>query len=595
MFEIKIKKLFNDTLSSLKKSMKRFPLTICVSTTLVIMLIIMNEMRPNLDSNTKDMLGRINMVLGLGIPLSLCIKLIYEKLGDIDIIKRTAGYVVGGILLFLYYKFFINNYEMVSMVRYIGVSVFLYLAFIYIPKLGRDNNYEYYVIDTLSSFSLTVVYSAVLYFGLSAILFTIDQLFSIHIEGELYYYIFLFVAGVFALSMFLAKLPYDNYDYSETEYPKSLRILMLYIVVPLILAYISILYAYFIKIVVTMNWPSGLISHLVLWFSAVCVGVIFLIYPMIDKDKIVQVFIRWFPKGILPILIMMFISIGLRIRQYGFTENRYFVLVLGLWVFGIFIYFCFNKKFRNIIIPISLSIIVLNSVFGPLSSFSISRFSQNNRLKKVLVSNNMLKSDKTITPNAQISEDDKAEISMILKYFNRNYNLQDVKYVPDGFKMNDMDEVFGFSFKGNNINSTRKFISYNTYENNEPLDIKGYDYLVDINKSKEKIEINENIEISYNPNTFAFVIKEDEDIIYNKKINIYAQELIRDKNLDTTKRHRNLTYEEMTFEDKNERIGIAFVFKNVSATSYNTSEEMNINHIDFYILLEMKQPKVKLK
>ena len=78
-------------------------------------------------------------------------------------------------------------------------------------------------------------------------------------------------------------------------------------------------------------------------FSFKCCGNIF-ITPILDKNKWAYRFKHWFPKFILPILIMMFISIGIRIRQYGVTENRYFVIILGLWVLGIMLYFTFTKN-----------------------------------------------------------------------------------------------------------------------------------------------------------------------------------------------------------------------------------------------------------
>ena len=106
---------------------------------------------------------------------------------------------------------------------------------------------------------------------------------------------------------------------------------------------------------------------------------------------------------------MMFISIGIRIRSYGITENRYFVLVLGLWVLGIMLYFALIKKSNNIIIPITLSIIALNSVFGPLSSFAVSKRSQNKRFQSILLRNNMLEDNKIIKATEAMPTDEKME------------------------------------------------------------------------------------------------------------------------------------------------------------------------------------------
>ena len=84
-------------------------------------------------------------------------------------VYEVIGYIFGGVILILYYLFLLKDFSMTSMVRYIGVSLFLYLAFAYIPWIGRKAGYESYIIKVFSSFFLTAIYSFVLYLGISAI------------------------------------------------------------------------------------------------------------------------------------------------------------------------------------------------------------------------------------------------------------------------------------------------------------------------------------------------------------------------------------------------------------------------------------------
>ena len=109
------------------------------------------------------------------------------------------------------------------------------------------------------------------------------------------------------------------------------------------------------------------------------------------------------------------------------------------------LYFTFSKKLNNIIIPISLSIIALNSVFGPLSSFSISKLSQNNRLKSILTRNHMLEDSKILKAPEDISIEDKEEISAILRYFENNHSLENIKKLPEDFEIKDMNSGIWFS------------------------------------------------------------------------------------------------------------------------------------------------------
>lgn len=61
----------------------------------------------------------------------------------------------------------------------------------------------------------------------------------------------------------------------------------------------------------------------------------------------------------------------------------------------------------NILIPFTLSIVALISVFGSFSSYSISKISQNNRLEKILLKDNMIKNGK-IQSSPDISKEDKS-------------------------------------------------------------------------------------------------------------------------------------------------------------------------------------------
>ena len=583
---MKLIKKIKRILISLKNSYRRFPITIAFSTALVIMLIVLAERGPNLSAEAREALERINMVIALGIPLSLCIKLIFEKKKIYNKLYQGLGYILGLGILVLYYFLLLKELNMISIVRYIGVSLFLYLAFIYIPWINRKDGLEDYVIKLLFDFFITGVYSLVLYLGISAIIFTINQLFNANIPGKFFYYAFLVVAGIFAPSLFLARIPEMDEDLSKEEYPKSLKVLLLYIVIPLITIYSSILYAYFLKIIITRDWPQGLVSHLVLWYSTISVTVIFFITPLLDQNKWANRFKRWFPKYIIPILIMMFISIGIRVRAYGITENRYFVIVLGLWVFGIMLYFGFTKKLNNIVIPVSLSIIALNSVFGPLSSFSIAKLSQNKRLEGILIRNNMIKDNSLIKAPEDISYDDKGEISAILDYFNRNHSLKEVKYLPENFKIDDMQTVFGFPYTEKN-KYRNKYFHYALEERNKALDISEYDYLLKGYNIGNAIKLDDNILVSYNEGDFKFIIKEGDNIIYEGDLNKYGLEIVN-RNKEINLETKSLSMDNMTFVDENQKVKVKFIIEFISGERGGDPEDIIIRAIDYTVLIHIK-------
>ena len=62
----------------------------------------------------------------------------------------------------------------------------------------------------------------------------------------------------------------------------------------------------------------------------------------------------------------------------------------------------------------------------------------------------MIKDNSLIKAPEDISYDDKGEINFILDYFNRNHSLKEVKYLPENFKIDDMQTCFGFPYTEKN-------------------------------------------------------------------------------------------------------------------------------------------------
>ncbi|KRQ86358.1 hypothetical protein ABG79_01870 [Caloramator mitchellensis] len=582
-----ITKHIKNILSAIYLSTRRFPVTIILSTALAILLITIQELETKTGGvyNT-DTLSKIAMAIAIGMALSLCIKMILEKE---ESNKRAIIYhAIGAIFVLAYYFMFIKDFKMVTMSRFFATNLMFYIAFVFIPYWPKRQNFEMYVVKIFASFFTTVLYSGVLYLGLAAILFTIDQLLGVNIKSQIYYYTFLLVALVFAPTYFLANVPLKHEEFTKENFIKLFKVLILYIVMPLLSAYTTILYIYFFKILITRVFPQGIVSHLVLWYSIIVTAVLFFITPIIEENKWARIFLKVIPKVILPILVMMFVSIGIRINQYGITENRYYVLVMGIWVFLIMIYFAFTRKLINIVIPTTLALVILISTFGPLSSFSISKYSQNKRFESILVKNQMLKDGKVV-PNANISKEDKLQISMILEYFERNHSLKDVKHLPDNFEIKDMKTVFGFESQSGYIYP----IEYYTIErdpNYRSLDIKDYDYFLDTRYMLDNATYN-GLAVKYDYDTAVVRILDKGKEIYSKDLDLVVKQII-EKNKDVITNKHTLSPDEMSFVDENQFIKVKIQFNFISIGKTDLEQGLDTNRggkgYEFYVFVTIK-------
>jgi len=239
----------------------------------------------------------------------------------------------------------------------------------------------------------SIFYSHILFAGLAIALVAIDQLFGIDIPDRRYPELWIFFAGIFTTSFFLAGIPERLNDLDGiTSYPKGLKFFTQYILIPIVFIYTVILYAYVLKILVLWDLPHGWVSTLILCYSGVGIASLLLLYPIRENSENVWIknLSRWFYVILIPLVVMLFVAIGRRLSEFGFTEGRYLVLVIGIWLTGMIAYFIISKKKNIKIIPISFCLLSFLVSFGPWSIFSVSEKSQVTRLEKLLAKDSIL-------------------------------------------------------------------------------------------------------------------------------------------------------------------------------------------------------------
>lgn len=212
-----------------------------------------------------------------------------------------------------------------------------------------------------------------------------------------------------------------------------------------------------------------------LWYSVICVITILLVSPLKNASKWVRGFLFWLPKFILPLLIMMFVSVGIRINAYGITEGRYLVFGLGLWVLGVMMYLNLSGAKRYVVIPLSLAVLTVIASYGPLSGYSVSRYSQNCRLEAVLERNGMLDAQGRIVSKSAISGKDRKQILAILEYFEDEHDLKEVRSLPAGYNPKKAEAVFGFDLNDQAFYEETFFL---TAKDRNINIITGYDYMI---------------------------------------------------------------------------------------------------------------------
>ena len=254
-------KVLKDALWTFYKSLKRFPLPSVLSVVLAILTMIFIHNEGIFEQELAEIFNRLILVVGLSIALFLLIAILFEKLSEkVNVGQKIVVNIMALGLLTLYYFFLIQEINFVSLIRFFITLTSVFIFFLIIPYILNRKNLELYIMRLFIRAVISAFYAAVIFAGVSAILFTTDKLLGIKIEENVYLDIWISALSVFGMLYFMAGIPNRDEEFSLKDYNIVLKILFLYIVMPLTAIYTAILYIYFIKIIISFDWPNGIVS-----------------------------------------------------------------------------------------------------------------------------------------------------------------------------------------------------------------------------------------------------------------------------------------------------------------------------------------------
>ncbi|MDX1618850.1 MAG: DUF4153 domain-containing protein [Balneolaceae bacterium] len=482
-------------ISESSNSFRRFPFAILAAVIATLSAIYLTELDYNEESNLAV---KLLMISALGISLFTVVELTSEKKAFRNRM-RWAAKLAGALLLLIYFFWLptdIYDTSQKPIIRYIlfFLGVHLLVAWLPFSGSGEANGFWQYNKSLFLRFLTAVLYSGVLFIGLSIALLSIDQLFGVEIREEVYLKLWIVLAFMFNTWFFLSGIPenIDSLDKRE-DYPKGLKIFTQYVLMPLVTIYLIILYGYTLKILIEWEWPEGWVANLVLGFSIVGIFALLLLYPIRNRVEYgwIKSVSRNYYIALIPMVILLLLAIWVRISEYSFTENRYFVLIAGLWLGAMALFYIFGDAKNIKIIPASLSALVFLSSFGPWGAFYVSETSQLNRVEDLLAKHQILSEGELRPVSGEVSFEDAREISAIFRYLLEVHGTGSVRHWFDtdseawkritdesaALRAQRMVEELGLEYIDrweNDRSATRSF----TATEREPISAEGYDWLV---------------------------------------------------------------------------------------------------------------------
>ncbi len=568
--------------SLILKSFARFPMTF-ISSLLMLIFSILYLQYPY---DGPIILLRLFLVTILGIFFFTAVSIVIERF-CLKIKYSIIVYTIASIILVLYFIFFINelnknNFRLIAVI----ISLLFFIFYAGFIRNDKQNNFEIFTVKLFLRFFVAILFSGFIFLGLTFALITIDSLFEVTLHENLYFMLFMSVASVFTIPYFLCGVPDKEFDYDSFDYPKILKILISYIFLPLLVIYLTILYIYSIKIAVTFTLPIGSLSIPIVIFSIFGILSLFLISPIQRKtdSKWLNIFSRLFYFALIPMIVMLYISIYKRIFDYGITESRYIILIIGLWLTGIAVYFIITKGRNKIIIPVTISIISILIFFGPWSAFNVSYYSQYRKLISILTENNYLESGKLVKKDILVSEELYDKINNLFSYFEKNNQLNKLSIIDENENILSANHITNLHFSIDESNDTNEISVYNNFDY---ISTDSYRYIsstIDYpNYYENSIRINEYL-ISLSE--YKITIKHRENLFGPIKIevsDIFTADFLN--RLNSIKLSGNLKESDFHILYNNYQIQLSFVIQEISAELNN---DLNYNNLEIKYRIAIK-------
>ena len=577
--KIKIKNKFDN----FKQGFRLYPTSIIISIVLGITLMYSSTISFTESSELLlESIRKIQQLLGIMILIFLTSANINRVTQNkYKTISNIVGLAVSGLIYFLVINKTGTRYE----ISFIGLIFMFLISSISIVKY--KDNFSYHIIKVIEDLIISLVYIGVIIVGVFIIIFTTEFLFEFNFIYYIKQWVLFFALFIFGIPFFISNLPDNLKEYEEYDVNKLIKGLVEYVILTMIIIYTIILYVYLGKILITRNWPNGLVSHLVLWYLVFSLIILVLIND--SKEKISNNFKKYFSKVSIPLIIMSFIAIGIRINQYSFTENRYFILAVAIFTFICMIVYSFKKNLDLRIFSFLLVLTIFISLFSPINAFNISKKSQNNRLEKILIKNNMLE-DKKLIKNENVSKEDAFEISNIIYYFDNEHSLKDIKVV-ENINLDTFDKDFGFKYTPDrwyleDLDITEYF-NLSVLRDSSYLDISKYDYFFKVSSDRERITEVNNIKVNLTDNNVLQISNFNEEI-FNKSL----EKIV----FDILKKNEGKNIYDIKFNDgiyiyEDENINLLLIPEGISGEkikSENTFENVKLNYFEFVILISVK-------
>ena len=501
--------------------------------------------------------NELALVMVYAVLLAFILEIVLENLKQNSIRFRLICY--SGLLALLTALYFIVDTKSDKNAFVIfALSVLTLVAF----KSEKRGLFEKDMLDLIKNGFLSGVFSSVFCGGVLILLASISAL-LVKVDSDLYIETLLVSYMILFPIMFLGGIPKIG---QTVEYPKFIKNLLKFVIIPLSIAFTTVLYLYYIKVFIFGEMILDVTLEISVGFLVAIIYTLILSKPF--EEKIFTYTRKWMGYTLIPVIGVLIFGTAKNILQSGVKFGEYFYIISAIWAaISIVLIIIKEGKYQFVNFCV-LAVLSITSAFGPMSMYSVVTRSQQRILTATLNKNKMIKNNK-IVANEKLSNEDREKIRDSINYLSRS-DLEMPSYY-------DKDNEVIKDIVGKSYYETSSYIRYE-FEN-DVINTNGYDYYMDSTRYNKTFTIEQGkLEYKISDKETRILLEGEELLnLSNDEIrnNIYKK--LKHEEAEHVYNIRiECTQDELSYEYENDKIKAKIIYKEMVYEGSNYSYGYNI-------------------
>ncbi len=449
----KIKNLLSKLSQDLKDLMRKFPVTMSIIIFLTLLFTVIIDQ--NFSRNTREILEKIEMFCMIWAVGTFFTEIFFAKRTN-----QMISYILTAIvsLVFVRLTYMTLSPDIAIIWEKILATYIPVLILISIYKIIKNNDLtleKYFICVFRDLLNMSIIY-VILNIGFVLIV----EIFNLLIlDGRANMGIIRTLTLLYGL-FYVPSILYSVSSINKKEMNAFIKGLVNYVLLPLVIIAMAIIYLYIAKILILRDMPKNVIFRIL-------AGIFVIGFPVWNMASCYGEEKRWIGKitKILPVLYVPFIflemyAIGIRIQEFGVTPLRYvscIFIVFQMICLGLTFY---KNKEKLSFVLVSMAVLVFVAILTPFGYENISNLSQKKIIEKWLPEN---------TEFAVLNETEKAKVKSAYRYLEQEVNGD--KYIPEYLSEELIKEINSFYKEGKN-----DYVRYRYFSRRKDLNLDISDY-----------------------------------------------------------------------------------------------------------------------